>query len=221
MLKDLLQKIQRLSSGGRGLFDPSVFNDPLALQTEWTPAKGGGANFRTHKLVEIHADRLEFKASVIARLFYLTFFLAGLGILIGFLAPLFSAKTSSFDFELIIPLIVGFVFTSLGAFMLYFGTQPVVFDRRNGFFWKGRTAPDEVLRQERLKNFAKIDQVHAIQLLSEYCRGNKSSYYSYEINLVLKDGGRINVVDHGNAAKIRQDAEKIADFIKKPVWDAI
>ena len=221
MLKDLLQKIQGLSSGGRVLFDPSVLNDPLALRTEWTPAKGGGASFRTHKLVEIHPDRLEFKASLVAKMFYLIFFLAGLGILIGFLFPLFTAEMPAFNFELIIPLIVGLVFASLGGIMLYFGTQPVVFDRRKGFFWKGRTAPDEVLRQERLKFFAKIDQVHAIQLLSEYCRGNKSSFYSYEINLVLENGRRINVVDHGNAAKIRQDAETIAAFLKKPVWDAI
>jgi hypothetical protein len=41
---------------------------------------------------------------------------------------------------------------------------------------------------------------------------------SYELNLVLKDGRRINVVDHGGADKIRTDAATLADFLGVPVW---
>ena len=123
--------------------------------------------------------------------------------------------------ETIFPVLFGAIFTCVGGCIFYFGTQPVVFDRQKGFFWKGRTAPHEVLRKDRLKNFAKLDQIHALQLLSEYCRGNKSSYYSYEINLVLRDGQRLNVIDHGNPTKIREDAETVAAFLGKPVWDAI
>ncbi len=61
--------------------------------------------------------------------------------------------------------------------------------------------------------------MHALQLISEYVSG-KSSYYSYELNLVLDDGSRINVVDHGNLAAIREDAGKLALFLAKPLWDA-
>ncbi|MDP6491172.1 MAG: hypothetical protein QGG69_05335 [Kiritimatiellia bacterium] len=59
------------------------------------------------------------------------------------------------------------------------------------------------------------------QLLSEYCRSDKSSYYSYELNLVLQDGSRINVVDHGNKTKLREDAATLSEFLGRPVWDAI
>ena len=51
-------------------------------------------------------------------------------------------------------------------------------------------------------------------------RGNKSAYYSYEMNLVLNDGKRLNVVDHGNQAKLREDAQTLATFLNVPVWDA-
>ena len=69
--------------------------------------------------------------------------------------------------------------------------------------------------------FAKLDSIHALQLISEYCRGNKSSYYSYELNLVMEDGSRMNVVDHGNQAKLREDAQTLSTFLDKPAWDAI
>ena len=39
--------------------------------------------------------------------------------------------------------------------------------------------------------------------------------------LVLKGGERINVVDHGNLKRIREDANTLPNFPGKPVWDAI
>ena len=53
------------------------------------------------------------------------------------------------------------------------------------------------------------------------CSGDKSRYYSYELNLVLEDGSRLNVIDHGNVEAIRADAQKLAAFLGKPLWDAI
>ena len=87
-------------------------------------------------------------------------------------------------------------------------------------FWKGRKAPNEVLDIHALKNACKLEDIYALQLIAEYVRGNKSSYYSYEMNLVLKDGNRLNVVDHGNQTKLREDAQALATFLKVPVWDA-
>ncbi len=221
MLKKTLQKLKELTGGGDAVFDPSGFNDPIAMQTAWTPAKGGGANFRTHKLVTIGADRIEFKASLMARIFYLIFLVVGLGVIIAFSVSGLSSGNFSFDFDTILPLAFGAVFAVAGGVMFYFGTLPVIFDRRKGFFWKGRTAPDEVVRRETIKHYASLDQIHALQLISEYCRGNKSSYYSYELNLILKNGDRVNVIDHGSHKKLREDAGMLAAFLGVPVWDAI
>ena len=69
-------------------FDPARFGDPLALQTEWTPAKRGGTNFRTHKLASIGPNRIEFRPTIGAILFYLLFFFMGLGVLVALLVSL-------------------------------------------------------------------------------------------------------------------------------------
>ena len=53
-----------------------------------------------------------------------------------------------------------------------------------------------------------------------FISGSKSSYYSYELNLVLHDGSRINVVDQGNLKRLRSDANAFSQFLDKPVWDA-
>lgn len=41
-------------------FDPASLNDPVALETSWHPAKRGGTNFRTHRLVGDGKQRLSF-----------------------------------------------------------------------------------------------------------------------------------------------------------------
>ena len=43
---------------------------------------------------------------------------------------------------------------------------------------------------------------------------------NYELNLVLEDGKRINVVDHENQDSLREDAGTLAAFLDKPIWDA-
>lgn len=220
MFKKILQKLSSLADD-RNKFDPSSLGDPVATQTDWTPAKRGGASFRTHKLIKVSPDRIEFRASIGAKVFYMIFLVVGIGVVIGVSALQLSKGTFSFSMDTVFPLLIGLVFAVIGGYMLYFGTVPIVFDKRKGYFWKGRKGPDQVFSKNSLKYFAELEDVHALQLISEYCRGDKSSYYSYELNLVLKDGKRINVVDHGNQNKLRADASTLSDLLERPVWDAI
>jgi hypothetical protein len=200
-------------------FDPARFGDPLALQTAWTPAKRGGANFRTHKLAAAAPNRVEFRPAIGAILFYLAFFLMGLGAFVAVSFTWFSGAAASFDLGLLVPLFISLIFIVIGAYMLYTGTAPIVFEKGRGVFWKGRKGPDEAIAGRNTADFVRLDQVHAVQLISEYISG-KNSYYSYELNLVLADGKRITVIDHGNLARIREDAGTLAMFLGKPLWDA-
>ena len=220
MFKNILQQLRSLGENAT-TFDASRFVDPVALKTQWTPAKGGGANFRTHKLVEVDTTRIEFRASIGAKIFCAVFMLFGLGFAAAFSAIQFSNENPSFDIEMIMPVLFGLLFFTVGALLLYFGTAPVVFDKASGYFWKGRKTPENVVDIGSLKNLAQLSQIHSLQILAEYVRGNKSSYYSYELNLVLEDGKRLNVVDHGNQDKLREDAKTLSQFLGKPVWDAI
>jgi hypothetical protein len=216
----LLAKIRRMV-GERRSFDPRVLDDPVALQTDWFPAKGGGTNFRTHKLVRANPNRMAFRVVIGAMAFYSVFLAMGVGILVGFFSTTIPSGKAGLNAETVLSVVFGLVFACAGGAMWYFGTVPIVFDKQKGYFWKGRTAPDEVFDKSQLKHFATFEDIHALQLVSEYCRGDKSSYYSYELNLVLADGKRINVVDHGNREKLREDADALAEFLDRPVWDAI
>jgi hypothetical protein len=198
---------------------PAGHQGSAAQKIASNPVKAGGASFGTHKLVEVSPNRMEFKPAFGAVLFYLIFMVSGIGVFIFFLHNFLSGKCSLFTADVFIPFLVGTGFTIVGGCMLYFGTVPIVFDKNNGYFWKGRKSPDAVFNIDQIKSCAQLNDINAIQIISEYCSGRKSSYMSYEINLVLKNGNRTNVVDHGNLKQIRTDAEKLSAFLGKPVLD--
>ncbi len=212
-----LKELQRLAKQTQLPPDLSQFNDPLAETIEWTPCQSGGTNIRTHKLVQMGATRVEFRPTAGAVTFFLIFLLIGLGITVGCSIALLAQN--SFQWGLLFPIGIGLLFTFIGGAMLYSGTAPIVFDSVSGYFWKGRKDPRQVFNIREIKHCAKLADIHALQILSEYCRGDKSSYYSYELNLVLHDGSRLNVIDHGNLPKLREDAQRLADFLNKPIWD--
>ena len=149
MLKKLAMKLKMMAEG-QASFDPATLGDPLAMQTEWTPARRGGASFRTHKLVVASTNRMEFRASAGAKVFYLVFLLLGIGALVGFSFALLSSKGMSFHAGVLVPLLVGVVFIGVGGAMLYFGIAPIVFDTQKGYFWKGKKAPDEVFDKNKI-----------------------------------------------------------------------
>ena len=216
MLKKMFSAIKNLQPTP---IDPSIFNDSVAEITPWTPAQKGGANFCTHRLKQINHDRMEFKSPLGAKLLYAIFLAIGI-VVLGIFAYKFLISTS-FKPQSLILLFVGAVFTAIGGCLLYFGTQPIVFSKINHLFWKGRKEPGMVFSNDQIKVLMEINHIYALQLISEYCSSDKSSYYSYELNLVLGDGERINVIDHGNKKNILEDAQKLAEFLNKPLWSAI
>lgn len=207
--------ISQLTDGAKlPLFDPSAFQDPIAMKTSWTPLCRGGSNFKTAGLHKIDEQRMEFRASVGMKLMALAFLIAGLAIGASVVAK---KPEQSKDF---IPIAIGIVFAGAGAWMLRHATTPNVFDLRHGYYCKSRQKPELMMDPSKLKHYADLKRVHALQIISEYVRGDKKSYYSYELNLVLDDGSRVNVVDHGNHLALRTDAETLSQFLNKPVWDA-
>jgi hypothetical protein len=220
MIKSLTQKWKRNRAGGEGV-DPSDFDDPIAAQTDWFPAAPGGASFGTHRLVQVSANRVEFSATFGAKFFFLIFLFAGLGVLGFQINRIRIGQAYLLSQDTLIPVLVGTVFAVVGGCLYWFGTTPRVFDQSRASFWRGRKEPAMLDAAGRSENSTPLSSIHALQLLTEYVSGNKSSYYSYELNLVLDDGSRINVVDHGNLERLRSDAQTLSQFLGKPVWDAI
>ena len=199
-------------------YDPAGLDDEIATKTSWSPAKGGGASFQTHRLVEIDPHRTEFRAAKGAVAFYGVFAL--IGVVSMSMMSLITLQSGGSIVALIFPALICLLFVAIGGGMLWFGLAPIVFDKRRGEYWKGHVAPYEAANREALKHFTKLGGIHALQIVSERCQSKNSSYYSYELNLVLEDGSRLNVVDHGNLERLREDAKKLSAFLGKPLWDA-
>jgi hypothetical protein len=219
----MLSRLKKLltEAGSVPAFDASLFNDPLALTVDWGPVQRGGTNFRTHKLDLIDFQRIEFRPTLAARAFYFLFILVGLGISTGFTILHIKNGGMMFDTNLLLTVAMGMAFTGIGSYLYYAGARPVVFDKRSGYFWRCWKAPDKAFHMNAMDDYTPLDKIHAIQLIKEFVRGDKRSYFSYELILVLKDGSRLLVVDHGSKEKLREDAATLSDFLKKPVWDAI
>lgn len=216
-MKNWIKKVTEVTP-----FDASRFNDPLAETIDWTPLKGGGSNFHTHKMVEVDHHRMEFRPTLGARFFAGIFIVVGIAFPILFLfAGAEGTETETAGATLGI-VAFGLVFAGVGGGMMYVMGKPRVFDKWAGMYWKGHKKPDLLYKADDKdkKNAAMLRDIYAIQLLREYVRSDKSSYYSYELNLILKNGSRINVIDHGKQSEIIEDARKLGNFLGKPVWNA-
>ena len=201
-------------------FDPSRFDDPLATSIRWTPIKSGGSNFRTHKYYSQGANQAGFKATLGAKLFSGIFMVAGLGIATGVPYRIYLSGDPLIAVETLVIILFGLIFFGAGLFMFRSYSKPVIFDKMVGYFWKGWKKPERYKSNQTVKGSIKISDIHALQLVSEYIRGDKKSYYSYELNIVTRDGQRYNVIDHGDRSDMLADADKLSDFLGVPVWDA-
>ena len=204
--------------------NPGNFNDPIAEKISWAPLKGGGTNFKTRKFVKVNENRVVFERTLMMKIFpwificgpFIVFIIIyGKGELIVNINEIFSQTNSI----LLVPLVL----LSLGVFMFFKTKKSIVFDKRYGYYWKGKAEPETYNLTEN-KNFVRLSDIYAIQLIREYISNTSKSggsYYSYEINLVLKDESRVNVVDHGHKKSIVEDSRLLADFLNVPVWSAL
>ena len=209
-LKNLVQ------STSTPVFDPSVFNHELASKTSWSPKAGGGANFKTKTLEVVSDNELRYKASSFGKIFSGIFILFPL-IFVG--VGITTTINDGFSIESIFFALFPLVFIGVGIFLLKKLHTITTFNKSTGYFHKGKKQQIKSLTITEDANTFKLDTIKALQILPERVRGDKSSYTSYEINLVFEDGTRYNVVDHGHRKSIEQDAVILSDFLGVPVWN--
>jgi hypothetical protein len=202
---------------------PSTIEDPLAQLTEWFPLNPGGSNLKTVEMHRVSDTRIEFRGSATMKLLAIIFAVSGpaFGIFMMSKMP-FSFESISFG-NFWFPILFIVIFGYAGTSMLYVALRPTVFDKDAGYFWKSFRKPSRLMSAERSKRFTPLSEIHALQLIAEQCSGgqNNESYFSYELNLVLKDGSRKNVFDHGSLGVVRKDAQELAAFLNRPIWDTI
>ncbi len=189
----------------------------IAMKVDWKPLSSGGSNFKTSELKKINSTRLEVHKSKGGFLF------SALFAVIGLFAMIFGTyviiQDYGLSFTILAPILFGGIFAAAGIGMFVF-PRPRIFDRRYGWFWAGNKSLAREQDFMRLKKSARLSEIAAIQIISEYLSGSESgSYTSWEINLVSEDGQRLNVMDHGNKESIVADAQKLAEFLGVPVWE--
>lgn len=205
-------------------FDPKSLDDPLALEIKWTAAHPHSQSFVSHQLLKVNARLLRYKPTKMYLFTRMIFVVVGIGALF---ATIYGYLTDGLDLKAVAALSVfALAFLGLGFYFLNEALLPINFDRNRQYYWRDKKSPTEAISKSDLKQFARFDDIHAIQLLKKVVRnrnskGHTSKTTCYELNFVLKDGERLDVVCFGKADVLRKDARTLARFMDIPIWDAI
>jgi hypothetical protein len=201
--------------------DPTQITAPLAAPMKWKPARFGSNSFRTHDLIEIPPHRVELRAAGRPRRICRGLVFGGGVILVAFVLYAVLRGLSALSMEAFAVPVAGVTFIAIGWGMMRLEMKPMVFDVRTGWYWKGKAEAEPTQSWRPPKDAARIADIRALQLLSKRFSGAYASFKCYELNLVLTDGRRLNVLNHGDLSAIRSQAAAISKLIAKPVWDAV
>lgn len=174
------------------------------------PEVSGGANFETHVLSQTRYG-FKFKPSLGYALFTLLF----VGVAYAFLYAGIACylETQNFEFLFSLVTLVGAVFFIAGHYLLISYFSPIVFNKHSNRFYRG-------FNKQNPKKSTALSNIVALQIIGETISGENGNYKSFELNLVLKDASRINVVDHGKLKTIIIDAEVLSQYFNLPIWHA-
>ena len=188
-------------------FSPAIFNDPIAEQTDWFEV--GVTEFFGYcagsKLSKINAETftLEFKTAPECILPYIVLFTIVLSFLI---------QTKIGNSALISTILLPIIY--------YFITAPIIFSKTKTHLRIGRNLNRIKSGINAREKQIPFDQIHAIQLIPIKV-GKNSSSLSYQLNIVLRNAERINVIQNKKKEQIRKDANELSRFLGVPLWDAI
>lgn len=180
--------------------------DPVSPPTEldWKPLRSGGAAFQTHRLLP-SAERLTFVPSGPARL------LIGGSALTAAAAPIIGAlvwRSSDDAGALVVGGAIGVTMLALALLMRRTLDHRHVFDRATSRYTC--TQPDAPT--------VAFDDIVGLQITRKTVTGPDSNYDSDELNLVLRDGRRVCVLNHAAAPELHADARALAEWLGKPLW---
>lgn len=189
-------------------------HDSIAQDISWSPAKTGGANFKTHKLIK-DAFKIRFVPTIFGHLFALLFAGVSIFLVLNEYTNIFNATIEGSSWlKKIVPL----VFAVASGYLLYSSYRPREFDLKNKIYRFGWLKPEIEISHLDNKHCLSFSHIHAIQILDEIITDDDGSYTSTELNLVLKDGQRMNVIDHSSRASIMEDAKYLSQILIIPVW---
>lgn len=108
-----------------------------------------------------------------------------------------------------------------------FARDAFTFDLHTRRFYFGNRPPKDLRRSG--SSCGALSDIAGIQILSRWIYRSSTArkpvatshagWCSYQLNLVLKDGSRIRLLDHGNEKQLRHDASLIARTLRIEIWE--
>jgi len=190
-------------------------NDSIAQNLSWSPAKAGGSNFKTHRRLD-DAVHIKFIPT-----FFAHFFMLAISLFVGYFIYIFYTNPESINFNMPNFLIPVFPFIFLGGivYAIYEMYKPRVFNLKKQVYQYSWLRPEIEISHLDSKHCIHFSMIHALQILDELIEDDDGhDYTSTELNLVLKDGQRMNIIDHSDRSAIMQDAKFLARKLIVPVW---
>lgn len=195
----------------------SLRQHPIASKTAWCPLVPGGTVHKTHDIQVLSTTRAIFSTTAQSRLFSIFVSALGLG---GLGMGVYKILDAASPLNGALTLLVGAMFSAAGFWLYRSGERSIIFDKSVGAFWAGKQPTPAKLATES-SDWCKLEEIAGIQIISEQIGWEKFDMESYELNLVLQDSRRLNVVDHGNLRQVQADAMRLSKFLQVPVWDAV
>lgn len=199
----------------------SADESSLKQRLDWNPLNQSTANFTTDKLFIDSRNRIRSRRTVFYTLFLLVFFTVGSWLLwfVTLASPVYRQGGAMFSeagfWGDILAMVISVSFICLSTFMLLCYKEVLI--EPNGAainFIDMRFLKEE-------KRMVPLANVEALQLLKHYNTSSKNGYWSFEVNVVLKDLSRVNVLAHGGENNAKKDAKTLARFINKPLLSNI
>lgn len=189
----------------------------MAARVSWDALRPKSASsIVTHRLDTSKEDHLIFRPTK----FILFFTTIGVLLFITIASRIFISNHQTGEWDLdssVFLLITPFALYKSITYM-YTWLQPKFFNTFWGVYyshWFKITNP----ASKQAEQFIPIKDVVALQIIKKRVRGHKSTTVSHELNLVLKDMKRVNVIDHSKISIMKKDALKLARRLGIPLWD--
>ena len=208
------------------VLDPCYFDDPVAMRTGWDPLSPGGSRHTTNRLREIAPQVLSFQPTAYRHYQSLVHLLALLVFANMLIVSLLRDELNINRPD------EWWVISALVQILVGCGVTLVLLNRSIVADGNAAQVRLGLPRLKWLNQFPWLQkllcrsvpfaEIHSIQLLDEEVRNPREQmFWSYELNLVLCDGKRINLIDHRDQREIRWDAGDLSRMMDVPIWDFI
>lgn len=196
------------------------FKDQVALSTAWSPlVKGSGSSIQALK---VEGDKVMVTwAGDLLPLVLLS--VTGLGVMWPTLQIAFATDVADAGERLMASafMILGLILF-LVPFLARSRRRLLTIDLEEGRYFRGR---GHHVNKQGAEDAGRVADIYAVQVLrkavlslSNHNEHRDRTSTRYELNLVLRDGSRVNVMNHATSEEISSAAEVLKTKLGVPVW---